>query len=77
LGNLLRKTSPAEAEEHYRAALGFDPSCAEAHNNLGNLLRQQGRLDEAMTHIRTALRLKPDYQDAQRNLRILEKVMNR
>ena len=30
-----------------------------------------GRLDEAITHVRKALEIKPDYADARRNLEVL------
>ena len=32
---------------------------AEAHNNLGNALKDQGRLDEALACFRRAVELKP------------------
>jgi protein O-mannosyl-transferase len=39
-----------------------------AHNNLGVMLAQAGRLDEAIEHFRRAMEIKPDYADAGRNL---------
>jgi Flp pilus assembly protein TadD len=39
-----------------------------AHINVGVMLEGEGRLDEAMAHIREALRLKPDSADAHRAL---------
>jgi tetratricopeptide (TPR) repeat protein len=39
-----------------------------AHNNLGNDLARQGRIDEAMAHFTEALRIKPDYGFAHSNL---------
>ena len=42
-----------------------------AHNNLGNALARQGRLEEAEFHLVEALRLRPDYAAAQNNLGIL------
>jgi lipoprotein NlpI len=44
------------------------PDSAAAHNNLGNVLSDQGKLDEALAHFRRALELKPDYAEAQSNL---------
>jgi protein O-GlcNAc transferase len=38
------------------------------HVNLGNALREQGKLDEAANSYRTTLRLKPDHVDAHYNL---------
>ncbi len=39
-----------------------------AHNNLGNVLLQQGKVDEAMAHYQTALQFNPDYAEAHYNL---------
>ena len=39
-----------------------------AHNNLGDALARQGRLDEAVAEFSEALRLLPSYPDAQYNL---------
>ncbi|MFH2210225.1 MAG: tetratricopeptide repeat protein [Pseudomonadota bacterium] len=38
------------------------------HYNLANLLAGQGRLEDAVRHYRTAIRLKPDYAQAYNNL---------
>ncbi len=39
-----------------------------AHNDLGNALANQGRIDEAMAHYQQALEIKPDYVEALNNL---------
>jgi tetratricopeptide (TPR) repeat protein len=39
-----------------------------AHNNLGDILAQKGKVDEAIGHFREAIRLKPDYAEAHYNL---------
>jgi Flp pilus assembly protein TadD len=39
-----------------------------AHYNLGNFLWREGSVDDAITHYRKALQIKPDYADAQFNL---------
>jgi Flp pilus assembly protein TadD len=41
---------------------------AEAHFNLGNALRAQGKTDEAIAEFREAIRLKPDHASAHTNL---------
>ena len=48
----------------------MQPDSAEAHNNLGGALKDQGKLDEAVACCRRALELKPDYTDAYINLGI-------
>jgi predicted O-linked N-acetylglucosamine transferase (SPINDLY family) len=48
--------------------LQLQPGHAEAHNNLGNVLRDQGKLDEAVDCFRQALRLKPASADTYNNL---------
>jgi predicted O-linked N-acetylglucosamine transferase (SPINDLY family) len=53
-----------------RQALALRPDFAEAHNNLGNVFRAQGRLDEALACYRRTLELKPDYAEGHFNLGI-------
>ena len=40
----------------------------QAHNNLGNALRDNGQLDEALAAYRQAMDLQPDYEMAHGNL---------
>jgi tetratricopeptide (TPR) repeat protein len=52
----------------------IEPRFAEAHNYLGMALLQACRVQEAIEHYRQALRIKPDYMEAQMNLdRALER----
>jgi tetratricopeptide (TPR) repeat protein len=46
------------------------PKKARPHNNLGNALMRQERLDEAIRHYREALRIQPDHAKAHNNLGI-------
>ena len=46
------------------------PQNARAHNNLGNILKQAGRIEEAIAHYEQALRIKPDYAEAHYDLGI-------
>ena len=48
-----------DAEAAYRQVLGMDTSHAEAHFRLANVLREQGRRDEARRHYDTAIGLEP------------------
>jgi len=60
LGFDLEVTSPDEARDAYRRALELDPHHAEAHINLGRLLHEAGRLEDALGHYRLALQAHPD-----------------
>ena len=44
------------------------PDHAVAQNNLGNILKELGRLDEAKSSYNQAIALKPDYAEAHRHL---------
>jgi Flp pilus assembly protein TadD len=48
--------------------IGIKPDFAEAHSNLGNVLKDQGKLDEAVAAYRQAIRLKPSYAEVHANL---------
>jgi tetratricopeptide (TPR) repeat protein len=50
---------------------------AEAHNNLGNMLKELGRLDEAEASYTIAIALKPDFAEAHNNLGITLKELGR
>ncbi len=63
-----RSRSFTDVETHYRAILADDPGCWMAHNNLGIVLADSGRIPEACEHYTEALRLWPDYVEAHNNL---------
>ncbi len=44
------------------------PQCWMAHNNLGTVLSQEGKVTDAIGRYQQALRLKPDYDEAHYNL---------
>lgn len=58
----------AAAERAYRAALDIDPHFAEALNNLGALLRDVGRAEEARALLRRAIEVRPGFASAHLNL---------
>jgi len=62
---------PDGAKKAYEKTLSIEPSCAEAHNNLGILLAESGDTGAATAHFQAAVRYKPGYQDAEQNLRIV------
>ena len=70
LGFDLEVTSPGEARDAYRRALELDPHHAEAHINLGRLLHEAGRLEDALGHYRVALQAHPDDSTAAFDLAI-------
>ncbi len=52
----------------YQATLEKNPECWLAQNNLGNILVNVGRPQEAIKQYEQALRLKPDYAETYNNL---------
>ena len=68
---LKEQKRPELAAACYERALALRPGLAQAHINLGIVLRQQNRLDEAAAHYRQALTLKPDSAEAHNNLGII------
>lgn len=72
--SLLRQGKTEAAERALRRAVETAPSLASAHTNLGVLLAQTGRLQEALSHFEEAARLVPEDAGARRNL---EKVRAR
>ncbi|MGI8500842.1 MAG: tetratricopeptide repeat protein, partial [Hassallia sp.] len=48
-----------EAALKYKAALHLDPNYANAHNNLGLALYNQGKLDDAIAELEIAVHLEP------------------
>lgn len=50
-----------DAVTQYQKTLNEHPQVAEAHNNLGNALKEQHRYEEAIAHYKLATALRPDY----------------
>jgi DNA-binding SARP family transcriptional activator/tetratricopeptide (TPR) repeat protein len=69
------KENGPEEEAAYRAVLDLDPSHAEAHNNLGVLLRRRGNHFEAAVHYRSAISFRPGYAEAHYNYAVLLESM--
>ena len=64
----LDQRRPADAEAALRRALDIKPGFPAAQNNLGLLLKEQGRLDEAEAAFRNALTLAPNLAEVHNNL---------
>ncbi len=54
----------------FQRAIALAPELAEAHNDLGQALLEEGRVDEALAALREALRLRPEFVQAHNNLGI-------
>lgn len=68
---LLELCRRQEAEQAYRQALRLNPLFAEAHNNLGNLLRMNGSFAAAKESLDRANELLPDSAEIYNNYGIL------
>src|SRR5436309_7724386 len=66
LGRKGSDTSQVVAE--FNEALRLRPEYAEAHNNIGLVLAQDGDDEKAGIEFREAVRIRPDYADAHANL---------
>ena len=67
-GNRARRRGLSDlAESHYRRALELDPTDASVHYNLGTLLGEMGRVQEAQRHFAQAVQHDPEHRDARFN----------
>lgn len=57
-----------DSEKLWRYALSIDEGSSYGHNNLGNSLSIQGKVDEAIAHFRRGLQIDPDSADLWYNL---------
>ncbi len=76
---LMHEKKYAEAVVDFEKAVHAKPDFAEAHNNLGYCLRQQGpsNFREALAHYDRAIKLKPDLAEAYEYRGVLFVKMNR
>jgi len=63
-----RSSDYRNSETLWYDTLAKDPNSWMAHNEVGLIIKSQGRPDEAAGHYRKALELKPDYVEAYNNL---------
>ncbi len=58
----------SDVETLYRTVIAENPDCWMAHINLGRVLTECGRVDEALAHCQRAVELAPDNAEAHNNL---------
>ncbi len=68
LGVDLEAAAPDEAQDAYHRALALEPRHASARVNLGRLLQQDGRAEQAVAEYRAALAAQPRHPTAAFNL---------
>ena len=64
----MTRDKSSDAIQNYQRAIQIDPTFFRAHNNLGEVLTEQGRVDEAIHHLQAAVGIKPDDSISHRNL---------
>jgi len=74
---LLSRQMADEAVYHYKEGLKLDPNNAEAHFLIGKALMEQKKFAEAARQFKKALRLNPGLEDAEKNMKHLEKIKDK
>lgn len=74
--NYFNKKQYIEAYQEFKTAIEKDPTCAEAYYNLGRVYKAQGSTQEAIAEFQNAIRVKPDYPEAKKELKSLNASTN-
>jgi tetratricopeptide (TPR) repeat protein len=64
----MERKNDTEAEEAFQAVVNLNPETINVYNSLGIIYRRQGRLDDAVTQYRKALKVHPDDENIMFNL---------
>ncbi len=70
-----RRGDPGSALSDYQKAAELDPSYATPHNDMGVIMEEQGRFEEAERAYQQALSLDPNYLEPHTNLALLYERM--
>ncbi|MBI1824337.1 MAG: tetratricopeptide repeat protein [Nitrospirae bacterium] len=73
--NFYRKGEFDHAYEAFQKAVELIPSSPIAHNNLGLVIRQQGKPKEALSHYQEAIHLDSKYAEAENNIGLIHDQM--
>jgi len=57
-----------DSESLYKYMVGYSPNVAELHNNLGNILKNSGKVEEAIERFNRSLELMPNSHQIHNNL---------
>jgi Flp pilus assembly protein TadD len=75
LGVALKKHGRiSEAAKHYYKASFLDPDYAAPHYNLGLAYYQFGKIKKSIYHFQKALMINPSHKDAQKHLKLAQKI---
>ena len=77
LGVVFIQRSNLEASKRcFEEALDYDSSCIQALNNLGNIAREEGKLEQAIEYYKKAILINKDYPLPHNNLGVVYKQLN-